>query len=101
MEPTKTEDENPSTNNNNNNNNNNNKPSTGPANASDKIQKLSLINRKFLSGQYFEPPPERDNFIGFRSQYFFLYGSLMDPRQLRKVLRIPETPALQSASIVR
>jgi hypothetical protein len=40
-------------------------------------QKLSLINRKFLSGQAFEPPPDRDNFVGFRPQYFFFYGSLM------------------------
>jgi gamma-glutamylcyclotransferase (GGCT)/AIG2-like uncharacterized protein YtfP len=63
-------------------------------------QKLSLINRKFLRGRTFEPPPDRDNFLGFRPQYFFFYGSLMDVGQLRKVLQLQETPVLQSASIV-
>lgn len=66
----------------------------------DRDQKLSLINRKFLSGRAFEPPLDRDNFLGFRPQYLFFYGSLMDAGQLRKILQLQETPVLQSASIV-
>lgn len=81
-------------------NDENKKPSTEEADLIDRDQKLSLINRKFLSGRAFEPPPDRDNFLGFRPQYFFFYGSLMDARQLRKILQLQETPALQSASIV-
>lgn len=79
---------------------NKNGPSAKEADPTDGDQKLSLINRKFLSGRAFEPPPDRDNFLGFRPQYFFFYGSLMDAGQLRKVLRLQETPVLQSASIV-
>jgi gamma-glutamylcyclotransferase (GGCT)/AIG2-like uncharacterized protein YtfP len=93
VKPNNNEDENPSS-------KNNNKQTTEPCNPTNKNAKLSLMDRKFLSGRYFEPPPERDNFIGFRPQFFFLYGSLMDPRQLRKVLRLPETPILQPASII-
>ncbi|RDL41347.1 uncharacterized protein BP5553_01326 [Venustampulla echinocandica] len=76
-----------------------NGPSTKVANDSDD-EELSLINRKFLiSGRAFQPPPDYDTFLGFRPQYFFFYGSLMDARQLRKVLQLEETPVLQSASI--
>jgi hypothetical protein len=91
MEPNNDESKNSST--------NKNRPSVEEADPIDRDQKLSLINRKFLSGRAFEPPPDRDNFLGFRPQYFF-YGSLMDARQLRKILRLQETPVLQSASIV-
>ena len=80
MEPNNNESKRPST--------NKNRPSTEEANLIDGDQKLSLINRKFLSGRAFEPPPDRDNFLGFRPQYFFFYGSLMDARQLRKVLQL-------------
>jgi hypothetical protein len=76
------------------------RPSTEEANPNDGDRNLSLINRKFLSGRAFEPPLDRDNFLGFRPQYFFFYGSLMDAPQLRKVLQLQETPVLQSASIV-
>jgi len=92
MEPNNDENKNPST--------NKNRPSAEEADPIDRDQKLSLINRKFLSGRAFEPPPDRDNFLGFRPQYFFFYGSLMDARQLRKILQLQETPVLQSASIV-
>ncbi|KAF8846633.1 hypothetical protein BDZ45DRAFT_734121 [Acephala macrosclerotiorum] len=92
MEPNNDENKNPFT--------NKNRPSAEGADPIDRDQKLSLINRKFLSGRAFEPPPDRDNFLGFRPQYFFFYGSLMDARQLRKVLQLQETPVLQSASIV-
>jgi gamma-glutamylcyclotransferase (GGCT)/AIG2-like uncharacterized protein YtfP len=81
------------------NNDENQKPSTKV----DQIagdQNLSSMSRKFLSGRAFEPPQVFDNFTGFSPQYFFLYGSLMDPRQLRKVLHLEETPVLQSASII-
>lgn len=76
------------------------RPSTEEADPIDRDQKLSLINREFLSGQAFEPHPDRDNFIGFRPQYFFSYGSLMDTRQLRKVIQLQEIPVLQPATIV-
>jgi hypothetical protein len=92
MEPNNDENKNPST--------NKNRPSAEEADPIDRDQKLSLINRKFLSGRAFEPPPDRDNFLGFRPQYFFFYGSLMDARQLRKIIQLQETPVLQSASIV-
>lgn len=58
-----------------------NKKSLGPKEIDtvDKEQKLSPINPKVSSGRVFEPP-DRDNFIGFRPQRFFSYGSLMDAR---------------------
>jgi hypothetical protein len=77
-----------------------NSPSAEEADPTDGDQKLSLINRKFLSGRAFEPLPDRDNFVGFRPQYFIFYGSVMYAWQLRKVLQLQETPVLQSASIV-
>ena len=79
---------------------NRNRPSAEDAKLIDGDPKLSLINRKFLSGRVFEPPLDRDNFLGFRPQFFFFYGSLMDAGQLRRVLQLQETPVLQSASIV-
>jgi gamma-glutamylcyclotransferase (GGCT)/AIG2-like uncharacterized protein YtfP len=79
---------------------NRNSPSNEDVDLDIRDQKLSLISRRFSSGRVFEPPPDRDNFLGFRPQYFFFYGSLMDARQLRKVLQLQETPVLQSASIV-
>ncbi len=92
MEPNNDENKDPYT--------NKNRPSAEEADPIDRDQKLSLINRKFLSGRAFEPPPDRDNFLGSCPQYFFFYGSLMDARQLRKILQLQETPVLQSASIV-
>jgi gamma-glutamylcyclotransferase (GGCT)/AIG2-like uncharacterized protein YtfP len=92
MEPNNHENKTPST--------NENRLSIEKPEPTDGDQKLSLINRKFLSGRAFEPPPDRDNFLGFRTQYFFFYGSLMDAGQLRKVLQLQETPVLQPASIV-
>jgi len=77
-----------------------NRTSAGQVDPINRDQKLSLISRKFLSGRAFVPPPDRDNFLGFRPQYFFFYGSFMDGRQLRKILQLQETPVLQSASIV-
>ncbi|RDW59553.1 hypothetical protein BP6252_12640 [Coleophoma cylindrospora] len=63
-------------------------------------KKLSLIDRKFLKGEAFVPPSDRDNFVGFRPHYIFLYGTLMDPMQLRKVLQLENTPTFQPATIV-
>jgi gamma-glutamylcyclotransferase (GGCT)/AIG2-like uncharacterized protein YtfP len=58
------------------------------------------MDRKFLKGDAFVPPSDRDNFVGFRPHHIFLYGTLMDPVQLRKVLQLENTPTLQPASIV-
>ncbi|XMA17170.1 hypothetical protein WAI453_009961 [Rhynchosporium graminicola] len=63
-------------------------------------QKPSLMVRKFLKGGAFIPPPDRDNYTGFRPTYFFFYGSLMDNSQLRKILQLEDKPVLQPASIV-
>jgi gamma-glutamylcyclotransferase (GGCT)/AIG2-like uncharacterized protein YtfP len=63
-------------------------------------KKPSLIDRKFLKGDAFVPPSDRDNFIGFRPHHIFLYGTLMDPVQLQKVLQLENRPTLQPASIV-
>lgn len=92
MEPNNDENKNPST--------NKNRASAKETNLIDRDPRQSLMSRKFQSGRAFEPPPDRDNFIGFRPQYFFFYGSLMDAKQLRKVLQLDETPTLQPASIV-
>jgi len=81
----------------------NKKPSAEKAEPTDggQKEKLSTMARKFLSGgRGFVPPPDRDNFVGFRPTYFFFYGSLMDVGQLRKVLQLKEPPVLQPASIV-
>lgn len=59
-----------------------------------------LINRKFLKGETFVPPSDRDNFFGFRPHHIFLYCTLMDPVQLQKVLQLENTPTLQPATIV-
>ena len=56
--------------------------------------------RSFVKGGALVFPPDRDNFIGFRPHYIFLYGTLMDPEQLQKVLRLKSRPTLQPASIV-
>jgi gamma-glutamylcyclotransferase (GGCT)/AIG2-like uncharacterized protein YtfP len=63
-------------------------------------KKPSLIDRKFLKGDAFVPPSDRDNFVGFRPHHIFLYGTLMDPVQLQKVLQLENRPTLQPASIV-
>jgi gamma-glutamylcyclotransferase (GGCT)/AIG2-like uncharacterized protein YtfP len=68
-------------------------------NENDKADLIDGYQKLSLGGRGFEPPPYRDTFLGFRPQYFF-YGSLMDARQLRKVLQLQETPVLQAASIV-
>jgi gamma-glutamylcyclotransferase (GGCT)/AIG2-like uncharacterized protein YtfP len=60
---------------------------------------ISSMSRKFLSGRAFEPPQDFDSVISFRPQYFFFYGSLMDPMQLRNVLYLEEPPILQPATI--
>jgi hypothetical protein len=85
MEPNNDESQNPST--------NKNRLPAEEADPIDRDQKLSLISRKSLSGRAFEPPPDRDNFLGFRPQYFFFYGSLMDARQLRKILSSKKPPS--------
>ncbi|TVY46560.1 hypothetical protein LOCC1_G005760 [Lachnellula occidentalis] len=79
---------------------NKNRPSAEEADPMDTDQMLSLTNRNFPSGRAFEPPPDRENSHGFRPQYFFFYGSLIDARQLRKILQLQKTPVLQCASIV-
>jgi len=63
-------------------------------------KKPSLIDRKFLKGEAFVPPSDRDNFVGFRPHHIFLYGTLMDPVQLRNLLQLENTPTLQPATIV-
>lgn len=65
----------------------------------DRTKKLSPMIRKFMKGGAFIPSPDRDNFIGFRPHYIFLYGTLMDPAQLQKVLRLETTPSLRPATI--
>ncbi|KAG0649331.1 hypothetical protein D0Z07_4135 [Hyphodiscus hymeniophilus] len=56
-------------------------------------------DRTSQSRQAYDSSPNIDDDVGFRPQYFFLYGSLMDTKQLRKILRQEETPILQPASI--
>lgn len=56
------------------NNNENKKPSTNKYSPS--TEDADPVHRD----QAFEPPLDRDNFLGFRPQYFFFYGSLMDAR---------------------
>lgn len=90
-------------------NDENKKPATNVANlatedqdssASYNSKKSSLRVRKFLKGRAFVPPSDRGNFVGFRPHHIFLYGTLMDPVQLRKALQLEDTPILQPATIV-
>jgi gamma-glutamylcyclotransferase (GGCT)/AIG2-like uncharacterized protein YtfP len=75
-------------------------PEDQESSASYNSKKPPLIVRKFLRGGTFVPPSDRDDFVGFRRHHIFLYGTLMDPMQLRKVLQLEDTPTLQPATIV-
>ena len=55
-----------------------------------KGEPLSLRARKFMisGGQAWQPDPNHDS-KAFRKEYFFFYGTLMDPNTLAKVLGMP------------
>jgi gamma-glutamylcyclotransferase (GGCT)/AIG2-like uncharacterized protein YtfP len=78
------------------------KPTTEDQNfsASYNGKKPPIVARKFLKADAPVPPSDGDNSVGFRPHHIFLYGTLMDPVQLRKVLQLESTPTLQPATIV-
>lgn len=49
---------------------------------------LSIMDRKFLSGQVWEGIPGFDE-NAFVEEYYFFYGALMDPSTLAGILNIP------------
>ncbi|KAJ5101185.1 hypothetical protein N7456_007237 [Penicillium angulare] len=40
------------------------------------------------------------SYYPFQSQYYFFYGSLMDPATLARVLQLPEAPRLRPAKVI-
>ncbi len=61
----------------------------------------SLMARKFLysGGKAWEEDPNY-GYNAFRKEYYFFYGTLMDPTTLAKVLQVPTRPHLYPAKIV-
>lgn len=57
--------------------------------------------RKFLNsgGQAWEPDPTYD-YNAFRKEFYFFYGTLMDPKTLAEVLRLPSRPTCYPANII-
>lgn len=64
-------------------------------------QPLSLMARKFQNsgGKGWVQNPDYD-YYAFRKEYYFLYGTLMDPSTLARVLQLPSRPLLYPAKIV-
>jgi gamma-glutamylcyclotransferase (GGCT)/AIG2-like uncharacterized protein YtfP len=64
-------------------------------------QELSPMARKFLkaANEGWEPKIYKTN-KGFRKQFYFFYGSLMDSQMLEKVLQLGSRPELWPAKII-
>lgn len=54
--------------------------------------------RKFLDGRHFERDPNFD-YHAFRPEFYFFYGTLMDPSTLAGVLHLQHSPKLKPAKI--
>jgi gamma-glutamylcyclotransferase (GGCT)/AIG2-like uncharacterized protein YtfP len=68
------------------------------AKATQDLSWLSAASRKYIKGGeavYVSRPSK-----GFRKQLYFVYGSLMDPKTLAKVLCRAETPHMQPAKVI-
>jgi gamma-glutamylcyclotransferase (GGCT)/AIG2-like uncharacterized protein YtfP len=59
---------------------------------------LSAASRKYIKGggEVYKSKPSR----GFQKQHYFVYGSLMDPKTLAKVLGRAEIPDLIPAKVI-
>ncbi len=64
-------------------------------------QELSPMARKFLkaANEGWEPKIYKPH-QGFRKQFYFFYGSLMDSQMLEKVLQLGSRPELRPAKII-
>lgn len=78
-----------------------NLPSGSHSQVSGNMEPPSLMVRKFLSsgGKGWEPDPYYD-YDAFRKEFYFFYGTLMDPKTLAEALRLPMRPKIFPAKII-